>query len=87
LSRREQAKHSCLRIPVIAHAPGRHFPIRCAVVFPGWFVENCAKRQSDMWVRNPKCLLTFIEHEPLQLKPEDVALVSSRIVAHMQSVE
>jgi hypothetical protein len=71
---------------MLAESTGRRFPIRCAVVFPGWFVENHAKRPSDVWVLNPKGLPTFIEHEPVQLKPEDVALVSSRIIAHMQNV-
>lgn len=60
---------------------------RCAVVFPGWFVENRAKRPSDVWVLNPKGLPAFIEHEPVQSTSEDVALVSSRIIAHMQTAE
>jgi len=71
---------------LLAESTGRRFPIRCAVVFPGWFVENHTKRPSDVWVLNPKGLPTFIHREPVQLKPEDVALVSSRIIAHMQSV-
>jgi hypothetical protein len=50
---------------MLAESTGRRFPIRCAVVFPGWFVENRAKRPSDVWVLNPKGLPTFIEHEPI----------------------
>jgi hypothetical protein len=38
-----------------------------------------------VWVLNPKGLPAFIEHEPVQLKSEDVALVSSRISIHMQA--
>jgi Nuclease-related domain len=71
---------------LLAESTGRRFPIRCAVVFPGWFVENRAKRPSDVWVLNPKGLPAFIEHEPFQLKPEDVALISSRIITHIQGV-
>jgi Nuclease-related domain len=71
---------------LLAESTGRRFPIRCAVVFPGWFVEDRARKPSDVWVINPKGLPSFIEHEPVQLKPEDVALVSSRIIGHMQSI-
>lgn len=71
---------------LLAESTGRRFPIRCAVVFPGWFVENRTKKASDVWVLNPKGLPTFIQHEPVQLKPEDVALISSRIITHMQNI-
>ena len=66
-----------------AESTGRRLPIRCAVVFAGWFVENRAKHPTDVLVLNPKRLLSFIEHEPVQLAPEDGAPVSSRIIAHM----
>jgi hypothetical protein len=54
---------------------------------PGWFVANHATRPSDAWVMNPNGLPAFIEHEPIQLMSEDVALVSSRITTHLQTVE
>ena len=69
----------------LVESTGRRFPIRCAVVFPGWFVENRAKRPTDVWVLNPKGLPAFIEHEPIQLKPDDVALVADRIVQSIQA--
>lgn len=71
----------------LAESTGRRFPIRCAVVYPGWFVEHHTKSPSDVWVLNPKGLPAFIEREPVLLKPEDVALVSDRILHCMQRVE
>lgn len=50
---------------LLAESTGRRFPIRCAVVFPGWFVEKRAKRASHVWVLNPEGLPAFIEHEPV----------------------
>jgi hypothetical protein len=37
-----------------------------------------------VWVLNPKQLSAFIEQEPLALKREDIALVSSRIINDLQ---
>jgi hypothetical protein len=72
---------------LLVESTGRRFPIKCAVVFPGWFIELRGKAKSDVWVLNPKMLPSFIEQEPISLKPEDVALVSSRLISYMQSVE
>lgn len=74
-------------LDLLSESTGKRFPIRCAVVFPGWFINDHAKTKSDVWVLNPKGLPAFIENEPAHMNPEDVALVSSRIVAHMQTVE
>ena len=46
---------------LLAESTGRRFPVRCVVMFPGWFVENRAKGPSDVWVLNPKGLPAFIE--------------------------
>ena len=65
---------------------GRRFPIRPVVLVPGWFVEVIAKRPPDVWVLNPKQLGAYIHREPVALKREDVALVSSRIINDMQKL-
>lgn len=72
---------------LLAESTGQRFTVQCAVVFPGWFVESRGKNRGDVWVLNPKGLPVFIENEPIVLKTEDVALVSSRIITHMQTVE
>ncbi len=72
---------------LLTESTSRRFSIKCAVVFPGWFVEESAKNKSDVWVLNPERLCGFIKSEPLLLKSEDIALVSSRIIIHMQTVE
>ncbi|MBE0418308.1 MAG: NERD domain-containing protein [Coriobacteriia bacterium] len=62
---------------------GRRFPVRAVVAVPGWFVERSNGPKSDVWVLNPKALPAFVQHEPVVLKDEDVALVSSRLVNHI----
>jgi hypothetical protein len=63
---------------------GRRFPVRPVVLSPGWFVENQTKTPPEVWVLNPKQLGSCIEKSPFVLKPEDVALVSSRIINDLQ---
>jgi hypothetical protein len=72
---------------LLAESTNRRFPVKCAVVFPGWFVESRGKNNGAVWVLNHKGLPAFIENEPIVLKTEDVALVSSRISSHMQTVD
>ena len=72
---------------LLSESTGRRFPIKGAVVFPGWYTTMRTKDKSDVWVLNPDMLPAYIERESIVLRPEDVALVSSRIVTHMQTVE
>ena len=72
---------------LLAESTGKRFPIRGVVVFPGWYTTTSAKNKGDVWVLNPELLPGSIEREPTVLPPEDVALVSSRIIAHMQTLE
>lgn len=63
---------------------GRRYPVRGVVVFPGWFVEPSEHKEKDaIWVLNHEALPSFIEHEPLLLEPEDVALASLRLADHI----
>ncbi len=63
---------------------GRRYPVRGVVVFPEWWIEPPAdNKRTDIWVLNPKALPAFIEHEPIMLKEEDIALASSRLVNYV----
>jgi len=68
----------------LQQSTGRRFPIRPVVLLPGWFVEVCTKTLPEVWVLNPKMLSAFISREPLVLKTDDVALISSRITNDLQ---
>jgi hypothetical protein len=69
---------------VLQETTGRHFPVRAVILYPGWFVTRTDSRaRSDTWVLNEKALRGFIEHEPTVIKPEDVALVASRLAEHV----
>jgi hypothetical protein len=61
----------------------RKFPVKGVVVLPGWYVESTTAGRPDMWVLNPKALPSFIEHEPVVLKDEDIALASSRLINYV----
>jgi hypothetical protein len=62
----------------------RRWPVRGVVILPGWFVERLPEaKRSDVWVLNEKALPSFVEHEPVVLKKEDIALASSRLEDHI----
>jgi hypothetical protein len=59
-----------------AESTGRKFEVRPVIVYPGWFVENRSADRNRIWVLNPKGLSTFLDHEPMRLKPEDIRMAS-----------
>ncbi len=61
----------------------RKFPVKGVVVLPGWYVESTKGSRPDIWVLNPKAFPSFIEHEPVVLKDEDIALASSRLINYV----
>ena len=63
---------------LLMESTGRRFPIRCAVVFPGWFVEDHAKKPSDVWVINPKGL----HLHRTRARPVEARRRRPRVVAH-----
>lgn len=64
---------------------GREFPVRPVVAYPGWFVESTpSARKADVWVLEPKALLSFIRHEPHFLPKADVALIVNRLKLQMR---
>lgn len=69
---------------LLQETTGKKFPIKCAVAFPGWFIETpVLSNRSDIWVVNPKALPAFIQNEPICLATEDIALISSRLTDHV----
>jgi Nuclease-related domain len=61
---------------ILSESTGRPFPVRAAVVFPGWFIERKAGATKDVWVLEPKALPSFLDQEPERMCPEDIALAS-----------
>ena len=55
---------------------GRHFEVKPAILFPGWFVSNSVGSFKDIWVLEPKAMPAFLGKEPVRLFPEDVKLAS-----------
>jgi len=72
---------------ILVESTGRKFPIKHVIVLPGWFVEMQTQAKSDVWVLNPRALPTFIKNESVILKEEDMALIASRLIIHMQDEE
>lgn len=62
---------------LLQQSTGRDFPVRGAVVYPRWWVEQVNKdRPRKVWVLEPKALPKYIENEPAVMAAEDVALAS-----------
>lgn len=65
---------------LLLETTGKRYPVRGVVLMPGWWIDPPEDRaQADVWVLNPKALPAFLEHEPVSVKDEDVALISSRL--------
>jgi hypothetical protein len=71
---------------LVKESTGKSFPVRPVVLFPGWYVETeNAHVQDKVWVLNPKCLLSFIQHEKVDLPPEDVKLIAFHLSRYIRS--
>jgi hypothetical protein len=70
-----KAQASWLR-ELLSESTGHNYDVRPVIVYPGWFVDSKGSRNKTIWVLNPKGLPTFLDHEPLQISPEDAQLVS-----------
>jgi hypothetical protein len=70
---------------LLQQSTGRNFPVRGAVVYPRWWVEQINKnRQRKVWVLEPKALPKYIENEPKVMAPEDVALASYHLSRYVR---
>lgn len=61
----------------------RDFPVRGAVLYPGWWVAPPKGARSEIWVLNEKAFVKWVHNEPSVINPEDVALIHSRLVNYV----
>jgi hypothetical protein len=66
---------------MISETTGKRTAPRGVVVFPEWWVDQPPKGapRPEIWVVNEKALPAFIEHEPVVLKEEDIALFADAL--------
>jgi len=70
-----KAQASWLR-ELLSESTGHKYDVRPVIVYPGWFVDEKHPGKKTIWVINPKRLPSFLDHEPVQLTPEDAQLAS-----------
>lgn len=70
---------------LLQESTGRDFPVRGAVVYPRWWVEQVNKdRPRKVWVLEPKALPKYIENAPKAMAAEDVALASYHLSRYVR---
>jgi len=52
--------------------------VRPVVLYPGWYIKGSSSGR-EVWVLEPKALLSFLEHETIRLTNEDVGLFHSHL--------
>lgn len=73
-------------VDLVQESTGMKFPVRAAVVYPGWFIESTAKAKlSDVWALNPKALPSFILNSKVTLKAEEVQLCAYHLGRYVRS--
>ena len=73
---------------LIKESTGRFFPVRPVVLFPGWYVETLnSTAHHKVWVLNPKCLNSFMQHEKADIPHEDVSLVAYHLSRYIRAQE
>jgi hypothetical protein len=83
--RQVQAQISWLT-DTLEESTGKRFPVRGALVFPGWYVAPELKNAFDkIWVISPRALPAFIAQEPVCLEPSDVSLATSHLSRFIRS--
>jgi hypothetical protein len=70
---------------ILEESTGKRFPVKGAVVFPGWFVEPPSGPKLDIWVLEPKALPAFIEREPQRLPMSDVSLAAFHLSRYVRT--
>jgi Nuclease-related domain len=68
---------------------GKQFAVRSVVLFPGWFVEKMTVDwKTDLpWVLEPKAFPSFLRHEPVRYRMEDVYLAASHLSRYVRSLQ
>jgi hypothetical protein len=72
---------------LLRKSTGRRFEVRPVIVYPGWFVQNTARKSSQIWVLNPKGLPSFLDREPVRLSREDIHIASSHLDRFVRTVK
>lgn len=71
---------------ILKESTGKDYPVKAAIVFPGWFVKSTAKgKQNSLWVLNPKALPSFISNEPQVLRLEDIQLAAYHLSRYIRT--
>ena len=71
---------------LICESTGKSFPVRPVVLFPGWYVETInSAAHRNVWVLNPKNLPSFMQHEKVDIPPEDVKLVAFHLSRYIRT--
>lgn len=71
---------------ILKESTGKEYPVKAAIVFPGWFIQATAKsKRNGLWVLNPKALPSFIENEPKALRQEDVQLAAYHLSRYIRT--
>ena len=63
---------------------GKTYKVKPVVVFPGWYTENLAKKKANLWVLNPKGLLTFLSNAPNVLSREEVQCIANNLSRYIR---
>ena len=71
----------------LTESTGKNFPIRGAIVFPGWFVDPMTTdwKRALPRVLEPKALPEFIRNEPDRLREDDVKLAAYHLARHIRT--
>lgn len=71
---------------LIESSTGKKVKVRPVVLYPGWFVSKLSKG-AEVWVLNPKSLESFLDHEDVRLKEEDVRLIDYHLSRYVRELE
>lgn len=78
------AEASWLR-QLLQQSTAREFPVRGVVAYPRWWIEQTNKdRQREVWVLEPKALPAWIEHAPLSMTPDEVAMAAFHLSRYVR---
>jgi hypothetical protein len=69
---------------LLEQSTGKKFSVLGVVVFPGWYIEQRSPL-GDVWVLEPKALPRFIEKEPANIAPADVALTAFHLSRYVRT--
>lgn len=65
---------------------GKRFPVRPAVVFPGWYIyQHFSDASKGVWVLNPKGLPKFLARLPQILSADEIKLASAQLSRYVRS--